>query len=99
LQGIVRNEREGTGGVRHPDSFRFCLGRGGPLPCLLRRAIDKVDEKLRGRDVLNIAHRGASAYRAENTMEAFVEAITLGGGYDRDGRSKDPRWSSRASPR
>jgi glycerophosphoryl diester phosphodiesterase len=27
---------------------------------------------------LNIAHRGASAYRPENTMEAFMEAITLG---------------------
>jgi glycerophosphoryl diester phosphodiesterase len=39
-----------------------------------------VDEKLRGRrrNILNIAHRGASAYRPENTMEAFLEAIALG---------------------
>ena len=38
-----------------------------------------MDEKWRGRagNVLNIAHRGASAYRPENTMEAFAEAITL----------------------
>ncbi len=32
----------------------------------------------RGERVLNIAHRGASAYKPENTMEAFEEAVTLG---------------------
>jgi glycerophosphoryl diester phosphodiesterase len=32
----------------------------------------------RGKRVLNIAHRGASAYKPENTMEAFEEAVTLG---------------------
>ena len=39
-----------------------------------------MNKKLRdrGRKILNIAHRGASAYRPENTMEAFIEAITLG---------------------
>lgn len=39
-----------------------------------------MNEKLRdrGKKILNIAHRGASAYRPENTMEAFMEAITLG---------------------
>jgi len=36
------------------------------------------DWELRDKKVLNIAHRGASAYRPENTMEAFVLAITLG---------------------
>lgn len=36
------------------------------------------DWEIRDKKVLNIAHRGASAYRPENTMEAFVHAITLG---------------------
>lgn len=36
------------------------------------------EPRYRGEEVLNIAHRGASAYRPENTMEAFTEAVTLG---------------------
>lgn len=32
----------------------------------------------KGKTVLNIAHRGASAYKPENTMEAFTEAVALG---------------------
>lgn len=41
---------------------------------------NKVNRKLRksAKKTLNIAHRGASAYRPENTIEAFIEAITLG---------------------
>jgi glycerophosphoryl diester phosphodiesterase len=46
----------------------------------VNKSTDKVNEILRDGDkkVLNIAHRGASAFRPENTMEAFMEAITLG---------------------
>jgi len=46
----------------------------------VNKGTDKVNEIQRDRDkrVLNIAHRGASAFRPENTMEAFMEAITLG---------------------
>ncbi len=50
-----------------------CYGGG-------HKGTDKVNEIQTDRDkrVLNIAHRGASAFRPENTMEAFMEAITSG---------------------
>ncbi|NIS60925.1 MAG: glycerophosphodiester phosphodiesterase [Proteobacteria bacterium] len=58
------------------------IAAGSPFSSVGRtnNVTDKVSETLRERPkkTLNIAHRGASAYRPENTMEAFMEAITLG---------------------
>lgn len=69
------------GGSKIPSTFPFCR-RLAFFPSVGRanKATDKVSEKLRdsAKKTLNIAHRGASAYRPENTMEAFMEAITLG---------------------